>query len=444
MSGTAPQVASGGGLRGAQRSIRLHLIIGLAVVGLVAGGFGGWSATTKISGALIAPGQIVVESNVKKVQNPTGGVIGQLLAHDGDQVKAGQILVRLDDTITKANLTIVTRGLDAALARAARLQAEQGGLDKIDFPSELTSRAGDPDVSNIMLSETKLFQVRVNGRAGQKAQLRERIRQLKEEVRGLDAQEKAKEQEIALVQQELTGVRELYQKHLVQLSRLTTLERDAAQLDGERAQYVASMAQTRAKISETKLQIIQIDKDMISEVSKALRETNDKIGELKERKVTAEDQLRRVEIRAPQDGVVEQSKVHTVGGVISPGETIMLIVPQKDKLQVSAKVDPKDIEQLRVGQKTMLQLSSFDPHNTPELKGIVVRISPDVATDARTGHTYYTIRISLPPKQVARLGEVRLLPGMPVEAFVQTGERTVLSYLMKPLSEQFKHAFKEK
>jgi len=274
--------------------------------------------------------------------------------------------------------------------------------------------------------------------------LRERIRQLKEEVQGLDAQEKAKEQEIALVQRELTGVRELYQKHLVQISRLTTLERDAARLDGERAQYVASMAQTRAKISETKLQIIQIDKDMISEVSKALRETNDKIGELKERKVTAEDQLRRVEIRAPQDGVVEQSKVHTVGGVISPGETIMLIVPQKDKLQVSAKVDPKDIEQLRVGQKTMLQLSSLDPHNTPELKGVVVRISADVATDSRTGHTYYTIRISLPPKQLARLGEVRLLPGMPVEAFVQTGERTVLSYLMKPLSEQFKRAFREK
>lgn len=443
MSGTAPQVASGRGPQGAQRSIRLHLIIGLSVVALVAGGFGGWATTTEISGALIAPGQIVVESSVKKVQNPTGGVIGQLLAHDGDQVKAGQILVRLDDTITKANLAIVTRNLDAALARAARLQAEQGGLDKIAFPPELTRRASDPDVSSIMVSETKLFQVRVNGRAGQKAQLRERIRQLKEEVQGLDAQEKAKEQEIALVQQELTGVRELYQKHLVQISRLTTLERDAARLDGERAQYVASMAQTRAKISETKLQIIQIDKDMISEVSKALRETNDKIGELKERKVTAEDQLRRVEIRAPQDGVVEQSKVHTVGGVISPGETIMLIVPQKDKLQVSAKVNPKDIEQLHVGQKTMLQLSSFDPHNTPELKGVVVRISADVATDSRTGHTYYTIRISLPPKQLARLGEVRLLPGMPVEAFVQTGERTVLSYLMKPLSEQFKRAFRE-
>ncbi len=437
-------ISGGGGLQGTRRSIRLHVIAGLVVVGIVAGGFGGWASTTEISGALIAPGQIVVESNVKKVQHPTGGVIGELLARDGDLVKAGQIVVRLDDTVTKANLAIVTKNLDAALARAARLEAEQRGLDKIKFPSQLTDRAGDGDVANVIASESKLFDVRVNGRVGQKAQLHERIRQLNEEIDGLTAQENAKSQEIALVQQELTGVRDLYDKHLVQISRLTTLERDAARLNGERAQYIASKAQAKGKITETELQIIQIDKDMVSEVSKDLRETNDKIGELIERKVTAEDQLRRVDIRAPQDGVVEQSTVHTVGGVINAGDAIMLIVPQTDDLQVEAKVNPQDIDKLQVGQKTLLRLSAFNQRTTPELNGLVSRVSPDVSTDQRTGQSYYTIRVSMPPEEIARLGDVKLIPGMPVEAFVQTGDRTVMSYLMKPLHDQLMRAFRER
>ena len=431
-------------LQATRRSIRLHVVAGLAVVGVVAGGFGGWASTTEISGALIAPGQIVVESNVKKVQHPTGGVVGELLARDGDAVKAGQIVVRLDDTVTKANLAIVTKNLDAAMARGARLEAEQRGLDNIKFPRQLTDRADDPDVANVIASESKLFEVRVNGRTGQKAQLRERIRQLNEEIDGLSAQENAKSKEIALVQQELTGVRDLYDKHLVQISRLTTLERDAARLNGERAQYIASKAQTRGKITETELQVIQIDKDMVSEVSKDLRETNDKIGELIERKVTAEDQLRRVEIRSPQDGVVEQSTVHTVGGVINAGDAIMLIVPQTDDLQVEAKVNPQDIDKLQVGQKTLLRLSAFNQRTTPELNGLVSRVSPDVTTDQRTGQTYYTIRVSMPPEEIVRLGDVKLIPGMPVEAFVQTGDRTVMSYLMKPLRDQLMRAFRER
>src|SRR5258708_11907765 len=293
------QIMSGGEKQGALRSIRLHLIVGLAIVVVLAGGLGGWASTAEISGALIAPGQIVVESNVKKVQHPTGGVVGELLAHDGDLVKAGQVVVRLDDTVTKANLAIVTKNLDGLWARAARLQAEQQGIDKIVFPKSLLDRADEPDVKAIIASETKLFDVRVNGRIGQKAQLRERITQLHEEIAGLIAQEQAKDQEIALVQKELTGVRQLYDQHLVQLTRLTTLERDAARLNGERAQYIASRAQAKGKITETELQSIQVDKDMGSDVSKDLRETTDTIGEYVERKVTTEDQLRPRAIRRP-------------------------------------------------------------------------------------------------------------------------------------------------
>jgi len=431
-------------MQGARPSIRLHLIVGLAVVVVLAGGLGGWASTAEISGALIAPGSIVVESSVKKVQHPTGGVVGEVRAHDGDVVKAGDVVVRLDDTVTKASLAIVTKNLDGLWARAARLEAEQQGIDRIVFPKSLLERADDPDVRNVMTSESKLFDVRTTGRAGQKAQLRERITQLNEEIAGLEAQEKAKNQEIALVDKELVGVRSLYDQHLVQMNRLTTLERDEARLAGERAQYIASRAQARGKITETELQIIQVDKDMVSDVSKDLRETNDKIGEFVERKVTAEDQLRRTDIRAPQDGMVEQSTVHTVGGVITAGDAIMMIVPQADDLQVEAKVNPQDIDKLQIGQRTLLRLSAFNQRTTPELNGVVTRVSPDVTTDQRTGQSYYTIRVSMPPEEVARLGEVKLIPGMPVEAFVQTGDRTMLSYLIKPLHDQMMRAFREK
>jgi HlyD family secretion protein len=431
--------------KSARSSIRRHLLIGLTVIVLLVGGLGGWGSTAQISGALIAPGQVVVDTNVKKVQHPTGGVVGELRARDGMFVKAGDIVVRLDDTVTKASLAIVVKSLNGLWARAARLEAEQQGLDKLRFPPMLTDRADDPEVQNVMASESKLFEVRTFGRAGQKAQLRERVSQLNEEIGGLTAQEQAKDKEIALIEKELVGVRSLYERNLVQISRLTTLERDAARLSGERAQYIASRAQAKGKITETELQIIQVDKDMVSEVSKDLRETNEKIGEFVERKVTAEDQLRRIDIRAPQSGMVLQSTVHTVGGVITAGDAIMMIVPQADDLSVEAKVNPQDIDKLQIGQKTVLRLSALNQRTTPELNGVVNRVSADVTTDQRTGQSYYTIRVSMSPEEVARLGSaVKLIPGMPVEAFVQTGDRTMLSYLMKPLSDQLMRSFRER
>jgi HlyD family secretion protein len=387
---------------------------------------------------------VVVDSNIKKVQHPTGGVVGELRARDGDVVKAGDILVRLDDTVTKASLAIVTKGLNAMYARAARLQAESLGADHVTFPKSLLDQAGDPDAKAVMASEENQFQVRLAGRLGQRAQLHERVSQLQEEIRGLTAQEEAKSHEIELINKELVGVRDLYAKNLVQISRLTALERDAARLEGDRGQFVAAKAQAKGKIAETELQVIQVDKDLSTEVSKELREVNDKIGELVERKVTAEDQLRRIEIRAPQDGVVLQSNVHTVGGVIAAGDTIMQIVPQQDALAVEAKVNPQDVDQVRIGQKVLMRFSAFNQRTTPEVTGNVVRLSPDTTTDQRTGQSFYTIRVAIPPAELARLGNVKLLPGMPVETFVQTGERTMLAYLAKPLHDQFMRAFREK
>jgi HlyD family secretion protein len=427
-----------------RRSMRRHLVASTVVVSVLVVGVGGWAATAVISGAVVASGSVVVDSNVKKVQHPTGGIVGELRVRDGDRVHAGDIVVRLDETVTRANLAIVTKGLGEMMARKARLESERDGLDTITFPAQLLAEADDPDRAAAMDSERKLFNLRKTARSGQKAQLRERIAQLGEEITGLAAQQNSKAKEIALIERELAGVRELWKQNLVQLTRLTALEREAARLDGERGQLVAAAAQAKGKIAETALQILQIDQDIASDVAKELREVDGKIGELVERKVAAEDQLKRTDIRAPQDGTVFQLAVHTIGGVITAGDPIMLIVPEADNLSVEVKVNPQDIDQLQLNQQAILRFSAFNIRTTPEIEGVVTRISADTTTDQRTGQSYYTVRIAMAADQIERLGEVKLLPGMPVEAFMQTRDRTMLSYLIKPLHDQFLRAFREK
>ncbi|HEY1748850.1 MAG TPA: HlyD family type I secretion periplasmic adaptor subunit [Xanthobacteraceae bacterium] len=419
-------------------------MVGTAVVAFLAVGLGGWASTAEISGALIAPGSVVVDSNVKKVQHPTGGVVGEVRARDGDHVKAGDILVRLDETVTRANLAIVQKGLVELYARKARLAAERDAADTVATPKELASKTNDADVQEELASERKLFELRRTARLGQKQQLRQRITQLQEEIRGLEAQQDAKTKETELIEQELGGMRELWKKNLIPLDKLTALEREAARLQGERGQLVASAAQAKGKIAETELQVLQVDQDLSSDVAKELRETDGKIGEYVERKVAADDQLKRTDIRAPQDGVVFQSTANTVGGVVAAGDPIMLIVPEADTLLVEAKVDPKDIDKVQFGQAVLLRFSAFDIRTTPEINGTVSRVAADTSTDQRTGQTYYVVRISMAPDQIARLGDVRLTPGMPVEAFIQTGQRTMLSYLIKPLHDQFMRAFRER
>jgi HlyD family secretion protein len=425
-------------------SIRRHIIVGCVLVVFLAFGLGGWASTAEISGALIAQGSIVVDSNVKKVQHPTGGVVGEVRVRDGDRVKAGDILIRLDETVTRANLAIVTKGLTELYAREARLAAERDGADAVAVPKELADTINDPDTRDALASERKLFDLRRKARLGQKDQLQQRVQELREQISGLGAQQDAKFKEMALIQQELQGVQDLWAKNLVQLSRLTSLQREEARLQGERGQLIAAAAEAKGKIVETELQILQIDQDLSSDVAKELRETDSKIGEYVERKVTAEDQLKRTDIRAPQDGVVFQSTANTVGGVITAGDPIMLIVPESDTLLVEAKVDPKDIDQVQFGQPVVLRFSAFNMRTTPELNGTVVRIAADTSVDQRTGQSYYVVRISMTADEIKRLGDVKLTPGMPVEAFIQTGERTMLSYLVKPLHDQLMRAFREK
>jgi len=362
-------------------SIRRHIIIGCAVVAFLAIGLGGWASTAEISGALIAPGSLVVDSNVKKVQHPTGGVVGELRVRDGDRVKAGDILIRLDETVTRANLAIVTKGLTELYARKARLAAERDGAATVELPRELAASANDPDVQEAMASERRLFELRRTGRLGQKDQLQQRVKQLQEQITGLVAQQDAKSKEMSFIDKELEGVRDLWAKNLVQLSRLTSLEREEARLQGEPGQLIAAAAEAKGKIAETELQILQVDQEATTEVAKELRETDSKIGEYVERKVTAEDQLKRTDIRAPQDGVVFQSTANTIGGVVTAGDPIMLIVPETDILLVEAKVEPRDIDQVQTGQPVVLRFSAFNMRTTPEINGRVVRVAADTATD---------------------------------------------------------------
>ena len=427
-----------------RRAIRQHILLSLVVVVLLVGGIGGWAATSEFAGAVIAQGQLVVDTNVKKVQHPTGGVVAELRVRDGDMVNLGDIVIKLDDTQTRANLAIVVKGLDEFAARRAREEAELEGKDTVTFPEELTGRKDDPEIAKILTGEAALFEIRRKTREGLKAQLTERVSQSEEEITGLVAQVESKDKQIEWIKKELEGVRQLWTKQLVQFTRVTTLEREQARLEGERGQLVASIAQSRGKISETKIQILQIDQDMRTEVGKDLADIRGKSAELVEKKVAAEDQLKRIDIRAPQSGMVHQLDVHTVGGVVTAGQQIMLIVPAADKLIVEAKVQPQDIDQVRVGQPAVMRFTAFNSRTTPELNGEVVVVSGDVTQDQRTGASYYTVRIAVPPSEIARLDAPKLVPGMPVEVFIQTTIRTVVSYFVRPFQDQIAKAFREK
>jgi HlyD family secretion protein len=426
------------------RSIRRCLVAGATLTALLTIGVGGWAANTQLAGAVIAPGSLVVDSSVKKVQHPTGGVVGELRVRDGTEVKANDVLLRLDETVTRSNLTGIVKSMDELMARQVRLRAEQDDREKVVFPDELDARSADPAIAELLAGEARFFETRRTGRAGQKAQLNKRIDQLLEQINGMGQQITAKEREIDLIGQELEGVRDLWQKKLVPITRVNALERDEARLNGERGTLVSEIAQSKGRITEIELQILQIGQDMRTEVGKDLAEIRSKLAELVEKRIAAEDQLKRVEIRSPQDGVVHQLSVHTVGGVISPGELIMLIVPKSDALTVEARIAPQDVDQVRIGQSAVLRFSAFNQRTTPELNGSVSLVSADVSQDAKSGANFYTVRISLASGELARLNGLKLVPGMPVDSFIQTGERTVMSYLVKPLNDQIVKTWREK
>lgn len=422
--------------------VRANLLLGTAVTILLFGGLGAWASTTSLAGAVIAAGTVVVESNVKKVQHQSGGIVGEILVHEGDAVSAGDVLLRLDETLTRANLQIISQQYDRMIARESRLQAERLGLPEIEFPDSLQQRMDDPQVAVVVAGEQALFDSRNKALAGHKAQLETRVAQLRQQIDGLTAQQKAMDESAELVEKDWSSLQTLYDKKLVSLERVSDLHLNLSRLRGESGRLVAANAEIEGKIGETKLQYLQLDEDMRKDVNEELREIEGKAVELLERQLVAQDQLMRTDIRAPQSGLVQELAVHTVG-VIGAGETIMLIVPAADRLVVDAKVAPSSVDDIEPGQPVSIRFSAFDANTTPECHGVVERISADLIRDTQMQISYYVARTTLDDKESCLRGKRRLLPGMPAEVHIQTGERNVWSYLMKPLSDQMFRAFRE-
>ncbi len=426
------------------RSIRRHLFVASLAILTLVGGVGGWAMATNLAGAVLARGQFVVDSHVKTIKHPTGGVVGEIRVDEGDRVEAGEVLMHLDATETRANLSIVNKRLDELTIRRARLVAERDGLETIAFPGDLLARRDEPEIAAALQSERDVFAARRELRAGKRQQLTERIAQYRNEIAGLDQQAAALDRAIAVIKDELTGLRELQDKELVTAQRINALAREAATLDAQKGEVVASRARAAGQVAETRLQILQIEQDLKQEVTTELRENQAQTGEAVERRISAREELRRIDIVAPQAGVVHQLAVHASGAVISPGDPIMEIVPVGDRLSVEARVSPRDIDAVKRDQKVALRLTALNMRTTPELTGTVSRIAADLTEDERTGAAYYPVRIILPRSEIERLNGVVLVPGMPAEAFIQTDAHSVMSYLVKPLSDQISRAFRER
>jgi len=426
--------------RAFERELRAGVRVLLAVTVIA----GGWAALIPLAGAVVVPGNLVVQSNVKSIQHPTGGVIAEIAVHNGQRVGSGDLLLRLDATQARASLQVLSKQLDEVRARIARLVAERDKLAELQTPPELVARSGDPTVKAVIASEETVFRERANARRSQTDLLQSRVSQLGEEIVGLEAQVASKNKQLELIAGELSGVQELYDKRLVPLTRLTSLQRETARIEGERGQLVSSIAETKSKIGEAQLQIVRIEQDFRTDVVKELGENRAKEAELVERSVAAQDVLDRIEIRAPTSGVIHQLSVHTLGGVIRASESVMEIVPDSDDLQIEARLQPNEIDQVRRGQQAFVRFSAFNQRVTPQLTGIVTYVSADTSRDQQTNVPYFTVRVALSEDEIRRLAGLQLVPGMPAEVFMQTGSRTMMNYLLKPIADQMRRAFVER
>ncbi len=423
------------------RGLAVRVWIAFLATILIFGGVGVWLATAQIAGAIIASGVVVVESNVKRVQHSAGGIVGEILVKNGDHVTPGQVVVRLDDTQTRAALGIVVSQLIELRGRKARLTAERDDATTIEYPEGFENDG--PSSARVAAGERELLESRRLILQVQKSQLGERIEQLTLEGRGLTSQHDAKVTELKLVREELGRLRDLYQKNLVAVTRILAMQREEARINGEQGALLAQIGRSGGQIAEIKVQIANLEQTMRTEAQKELREVEGRIAELEERRVAAEDQLKRIDIRAPQGGMVHELGVHTVGGVIGPAETLMQVVPTGETLAVEIRLAPTDIDQATIGQTATLRFVAFNQRTTPEVSGVISRIGADSSKETQTGNAYYTARIGLDGDTLSRLGAVKLLPGMPVEAYITTTQRSALSFFLKPFEDQIRHVFVE-
>lgn len=426
-----------------ETSLRRFQLMGFASVAVIIGLFGGWAALASINGAVIAPATVAVETSTKRIQHKEGGIVRQLLVKDGDRVGAGQPLVVLDDTEFRAEFVIVEALLVEALAKRARLEAQRDRLPEISFPAEVLARAGIPAVAKIVSDQAKLFQASRASLAARRQQFEEQIGQLGEQIAGYRAQQTSKERQIALLDDELAGLRRLLADGLVQVTRVLAMERERARLEGERGELVSARAGAESKIAEVRIQMSELDDRDRTETLAELRDAGARAAELSERRRSAASKVERSVIRAPVAGDVYQIMVHTVGGVIAPGDTLMLLVPEGDELVLQAQVAPHDIDQIKTGQAAHVRFPAFDSRTTPEIGAEVDQVAGDTSRADAQSPPFYGVRLRIPRDQLEKLGPNRLRPGMPAEAFIETGERSPLSYFLKPLTDQIAHTFRE-
>lgn len=425
----------------AARSIRRLSILAFAAILVLMFGVGGWAAVAKLSGAVIGAGTVVVEGNVKRVQHKEGGIVGEILVRNGSHVEAGDVLLRLDDTLPSANLGIVVSQIDQLTARRLRLVTERDNQTRVASPMNM--QTSSRQAREYLAAEMALFDARRRTIEGQKSQLRERIGQIGKETEGLVVRRNAKSEELDWIEKELSRVRSLSDQGLIQFTRLAELERLRAQLEGERGQFITEIARAATRTTETELQILQLEEDRRAEVLTELRDVDNKLAEFAQQRIAAEDQLSRIDIVSPQAGIVHELAVHTIGGVIPAGETVMQIVPIQDALVVEARIQPADIDQVHVGQQAVLRFSAFNQRTTPEINGTITTVAADLVHNPQTGEAWYTIRARISPGELGKLTGLALVAGMPVEAFIETGERSALSYFVKPLTDQISRAMRE-
>ncbi|MCB9776809.1 MAG: HlyD family type I secretion periplasmic adaptor subunit [Nitrospiraceae bacterium] len=426
------------------RSLHRHLAGGMAIIFVLVGGIGGWAAVQEISGAVIAPGLIVVETKAKRVQHQEGGIVKEILVRDGDIVQAGDLLVKLDDTVVNANLAMITSEMGELAAQEVRLIAERDGAVLMQYPTDLLERSKrETFVASSLSDQRALRDTRRSTLQGKKSQLEEQIAQIQDQIRGLGVQQNAKTESIRLTEERLEALEPLLPQGLVMASEITAFKRDRADLLGDRGELEAQMAQAHETISERRLQILQIEDEFRSGVLENLQSVRARMAQLQEERIAALDKLQRVEIRAPRTGFIHQMGVHTIEGVVGAGETLLFIVPQEDVLVVEAQVQPTDVDQVQPRQIAVVRFPAFNQRTTPELTANVATISADLTRDELTGGTYYVARLIIEEEELGKLQEKKLIPGMPVEAFIQTGDRTILSYLVKPITDHLAHAFTE-
>jgi HlyD family type I secretion membrane fusion protein len=439
ISGKESNVGSGGLHR---MGVIPSMTAGAIVVLIFFGGFGTWAALAPLDSAAIAIGTLAVESRRKKVQHLEGGIIGEILIDEGSVVELGAPLIRLDTTQAQIRHELHRGQLRSASAQSARLSAERDELEAVVFPDWLIAETGSPEVAAILSGEERIFEARRDSIAGRAAILQQRILQLEEEITGLHGQNAAQNRERGLISEEISTVQSLFDQGLATKPRLLALQRAAANIDGERARFQAAIARAEQRIGETRLEIDGLKSNMLNSVVQEFRDVETRIADLRERIAAAEDILARTEIVAPASGTVVSLQVFTTGGVISPGETLMEIVPTGDPLLIEARVNPNDIDVVHPGQEASVQFLAFSQRRTPSFTGRVIQVSADLLTDERSGVTYYLGRISIDENQDG-LDELELYPGMQVEVLIRTGARTAIDYFLEPLTSSMNRALRE-